>query len=287
MLGKNNITRTLEELIDVNEWQKIQDNFSAITGISVRILDLKCSAVIKPSRQPSLCADRPAICGECLPTFLGGKWSVDKNLSYSCHFGLHNFMAPLRIEGQVMGYLIIGPVILVMRKPKEEYRKAAEELNMDLDDFWNAISEIKVISFHGAQSLVELIKDVFEYLLKMSYQSLMIKKDLLLNDSPKMVRLLNALLDVAFQVSGADVGSIMFLDKIKNELSIKASRGLSEDVVTNSRVKLGEGISGMAAKEGEAFIIDDTFKDNRLKNFLNRSYISSSMVVPLKVEDSV
>jgi ligand-binding sensor protein len=293
---KKGFHQSLEELIDAKEWQKIQDNFSAITSVGIRVLNTSCSPVIKPSGRPRLCTELlnrdpdklKEVCGDCLPTFLGGRWSVDKNISYSCHHSdLCNFISPLKVENMVVGYILIGPVILVMRKTKEQYAKVAEELGLSVEDFWSAISEIKVISFSGAQALVELVKDVYEYLLRVTYQNLMMRKELLVIDSPKTAKLLNALLDVAFQVSGADVGSIMFLDKDKRELFIKASRGLSEDVVHNARVKLGEGISGRAAKEGEAFIIDDTLKDNRIKSYLNRPYINSSMVVPLKVEDSV
>jgi ligand-binding sensor protein/putative methionine-R-sulfoxide reductase with GAF domain len=285
---------SLSELIDAKEWQKIQDNFSAVTGIGLRVLNSHCFPVIMPTGIPRLCSEllkgarkAEGVCGKCLPTFLGGKWPADKNLGYTCYSGLYSFIIPLTVEEQVMGYILVGPIVLVARKPKEMYRKVAEDLGLDLEDFWSALCEVKAISFNGAQSLAELIRDVFEYLLKMSYRNLMVRKELLMVDSPKMGRLLKALLDVACQVSGADTGSVMFLDKSRNELSIKASRGLSEDIVINSRVKLGEGVSGLAAKEGEAFIIDDTLRDNRIKNFLNRPHIKSSMVVPLKVEDSV
>ena len=286
--------RSLEELIDLTEWSKIQDNFAAITGIGIKILNTKCQPVIKPSGVPRLCSElvvdlalRERMCGRCLPSFLGGTWSVDKNLSYACHSGLNTFVTPLRVENEVVGYALIGPLILVARKPKEQYRQAAEELHLDLENFWSALCEVKVTSFHSAQSLVELIKDVFDYLLKLSHQNKLMQSEIESLDSPKLARLLHALLDVAFQVSGADMGSIMLLDKTRSELTIKASRGLSEDVVMSTKAKLGEGIAGLAAKEGESFILDDATKDNRIKKYLTRPQIKSSMVVPLKVEDKV
>ena len=222
-----------------------------------------------------------------MPTFLGGNEAVDKNLSFICQAGLHNFVAPLRVEGEVRGYLIVGPVVLVMRKPKEAYSKTAQEFCLDLEDFWSAILEIKVVSFHGMQSLIELIKGVGEYTLKLAYQNVMRKKEVIMATRGKLTKLLDALLDVAFEISQADIGSVMFFDKVNNELTIQASKGIADEIVKNTRVKLGSRISGIAAKEGESFLIDSNTKDNRIRPYLNRPSLSSSMVIPLKIEKKV
>jgi len=282
---------SLKDLIEIKAWQKIQDNFSAITDICLRTFDAKGNPVTSSSREPRLCREllrnsplKKKVCTGCLPTFLGGREVVDKNLSFTCHAGLCSFITPLRIEGRVVGYTIIGPVVLVMRKAKEEYQQIAEKFNLDLEDFWSALLEIKTVSFQGIQSLVELIRDVGEYTIKLAYQNIVKGKEMMMApDSPKLSRLLNALLEVAFQVTGADIGSIMFFDNDNGELTIKASRGIPEEIVRSTRVKLGDGISGIAAKERTSFLINDDVKDNRIKPYLNRPYISSSMVLPINV----
>jgi len=77
----------------------------------------------------------------------------------------------------------------------------------------------------------------------------------------------------------------MFVDeKEKDVLTIRASRGLPEDVVKNTRVRLGDGISGLAAKERVALLIDEQHSDNRISSHLNRRYIKSSMVIPIKMD---
>lgn len=288
---------SLGDLIDIKAWQRIQDNFSAVTEVSLRLVDAKGVAITKPSGEPRLCTNllknpvvKKKVCGACLPTFLGGKAVLDKNLVFVCEVaGLHNFATPLTINGgKVLGYLLVGPVTLVMLKPKEDYRKVAEELDLDLEDLWSAIIEIKAISFHGVQSLVELIKGVGEFTLRLAYQNKIKEKEVIMAaDLPKLSKLLDALLDVAFEISGADIGSVMFFDKANDELTIRASRGISNEIVRNTRVKLGSGISGIAAKEGKSFLIDENTKDSRIRPYLNRPYISSSMIVPLKIEERV
>jgi len=287
---------SLKDLIDAKEWQKIQDNFSAITEVGLRTLDARGLPFIPPSGLPKLCKEflrvphlrSKSLCECCLPTFLGGKAIVDKNLTFICDSGLYNFVAPLRVEGNALGYLILGPAVLVMRKPKEEYRKIAEKLGLDFEEFWSMILEIRVLSFHGARSLVELIKDVAEYTLKLAYENFMHKMHISIGlDSLKTNQLFNTLLDVAFEISGADVGSVMSCSNTDDELTIQASKGIPEEVVRDTRVKLGSGISGIAAKEGESFLIDENTSDNRIKSYLKRPYLGSSMVIPLKAQERV
>ena len=284
----------LRDILDLKEWQKIQDNFSAVTNVGLRTIDNEGNLVIPPSGQPRLCTEllkdsghSPKACELCLPTFLGGVGVVDKNLSFSCISPLNNFITPLKVEDKIIGYLIIGPVILLSRHQKAEYKVVAEQLHVDLDEFWSAIVELKVVSIQGAHSLIELVKDIADYIQKLAYQSLKKNKENIVQNAARLNKLLDLLLDVGIQVSGADTGSVMFFDKLREELTIKASHGLSEDVVKNTSVRLGEGISGVAAREKISFLIDQDQSDNRITQYLKRPSIKSSMVVPIKVENQV
>ncbi len=287
---------SLRDLLSIKEWQKIQDDFSEVTNINLRTVDADCRALTMPSKQPRLCTEllksslqKDKFCGPCLPTFLGGKWTVDKNLSFVCGVGLCNFAAPIKTgNGKAWGYILAGPVLLVKRKPKEEYSSLAEELNIDLEDLWSALLEIEVVSFHGIQSTLELIQDVGVYTIEAAYRNLMREREVTMAfDSFKLKRLLDALLDVAFEITNADIGSIMFLDRKKEALTIHTSKGITDEVVRNTRVRLGDGISGIAARDGESFLIDDNIQDNRIRPYLNRPQISSSMVLPLKIENRI
>ncbi|MDD5595381.1 MAG: PocR ligand-binding domain-containing protein [Candidatus Omnitrophica bacterium] len=279
---KNQATVALKDLFNLRDWQKIQDNFAAVTDVSMRAYDAQGNLVLSPSFQPRLCQQliqksplKEKLCGLCLPTFLGGKAIVDKNLSYSCLAGLHNFFVPIRSTGnKILGYIILGPVILIARKPKEEYLRFADELNIDFNEFWSAILEIKVVSLHYMQSLTQLIADVFEYTANIG--ALKTKEEMF-----------EILLDLAMEVSEADIGSIMILNDKEDSLTIKNSRGLSEEVKKETKVNLGEGISGIAAEEGSSFLLDKNTQDSRIKPFLKRPYINSAMVLPLRLRDKI
>ncbi len=288
-------TENFKDLVDIKKWQEIQDNFSAVTEVGLRTVDAEGNPITSWGTEPRLCSQvlksspQNRICATCLPTFLGGEALISKNHSFVCQASLHNFIVPLRLrQSKVLGYVILGPVILVMRKSKEEYQKVAEELNVDLEDFWSALLEIKVISFHGMQSLVKLIKDIGEYTINLAYRGIAKEKEVVMKlDSSKLAKLLEVLLDVAFEVSQADIGSVMFLDERQENLTIHASRGIPNEVVRRTKVRLGEGISGIAAKQGRPFVIDENLREAEILPYLRRPYLRSSMVLPIKVEKRV
>lgn len=279
---------SLKDLIDIKEWQKIQDNFSNVTEVNLRTVGPEGNLITSPSKTIRLCDEllktsplKNKICGICLPTFLGGRGVVDKNLIYSCEPGLYNFVAPLRMDnGRILGYIVLGPVILVMRKSQEEYERIADRLSLGAEAFRDAIAEIKVMSYHGMLSLIELIKDIGEYTINLTYKNIT-------HDSSKVNRILDVLLDVAFEVSQADMGSVMFFDEKKENLTIRSARGIPDKIIKETKVKSGVGISGIAALEGRPFLIDDTITDIKILPHLRRPHIGSSLILPIRVEDKV
>lgn len=66
---------------------------------------------------------------------------------------------------------------------------------------------------------------------------------------------------------------------------LNVSRGIADEIVKSARVKLGSGISGIAAKEGKPLLLDENTTDNRIRPYFSRPNISSSMVIPLKAEN--
>jgi putative methionine-R-sulfoxide reductase with GAF domain len=220
---------------------------------------------------------------------LNGDGVVDKNLTYSCEAGLTYFMVPLRLDnGMILGYVILGPVVLIGRQSKEEYEAVADKLYLNLEEFWSAFIEIKVVSLRGMQSLVELVSDVSKYIINLSFQNALKEKgpapDLAY---PKLKNVLSVLLDAACDISHADIGSVMFVDEGRQNLTIQASKGIPDDITKKTRVRIGEGISGMVARDGHSFLIDENTQNNRITPYLSRPYLGSSMVLPIKINERV
>lgn len=82
--------------------------------------------------------------------------------------------------------------------------------------------------------------------------------------------------------------SLMLLDEKNSELCIRGAIGLPEELVANTRVKLGAPVAGMVASDGQAVLVpnieyDQRFKRAGLPGYSSRSFISA----PIKVNNKV
>jgi GAF domain-containing protein len=87
----------------------------------------------------------------------------------------------------------------------------------------------------------------------------------------------NILLDAALNYAHAEKGSLL-LTTDRNEMTLIASRGLDKDIARNARVKIGEGIAGMVAKNGAPIIIHDIVKDPVYNTLRRNRYLTDSFI---------
>lgn len=95
------------------------------------------------------------------------------------------------------------------------------------------------------------------------------------------------MLDLAIRHTGAEKGSLMVVNE-REELYILSARGMDDSSLRNYRVKLGEGVAGAIAAEGEPVLVknldtDPRFRETRRDRYKTRSFISC----PLKGKSSV
>jgi len=111
----------------------------------------------------------------------------------------------------------------------------------------------------------------------------MIVKSLqLLNANVKKDDVLNNIVDVAINLTNADRGTLYLVEKETDEIWSKVLIG---ENVTEIRLKIGEGISGWVAENGELLNIADVAKDKRFDPSFDDAtgYTTKSMLVyPIK-----
>ncbi|OGX43198.1 MAG: hypothetical protein A3H41_00225 [Omnitrophica WOR_2 bacterium RIFCSPLOWO2_02_FULL_45_28] len=293
---------TFRELVDIGQWQKIQEHFAEVIGATIRTIDLNGDGLTTASRPTRLCQEimssSPAgiaKCRECFsPTLIDLKANELWREGYQCHLGLHNFAIPVNLpDNQKIAYILVGPVLLGERQKPNKYRQIIEELGMDFDKFVDALIEIKVFSFSAIQSVLELLQEVISYIAEVGYHRFKLEKVIPLHRLSKMVykfyteKLLNALLDVSFNVLDGEFGSIMLFNEKTGELNIKIGRGIKKDIIKHTRLKAGEGIAGLAAQERKIFLVNDKVADERIKQRLERPEITSAVVAPIQAEDKL
>ena len=85
-----------------------------------------------------------------------------------------------------------------------------------------------------------------------------------------------------------DICSIMLADDLTGELTIKSSRGLSDDIVRRTRIRPGDKIAGWVAVEGKPLMIEDIERDPRFGKKNISQYSTKSLIsLPLKLHDKV
>lgn len=94
-------------------------------------------------------------------------------------------------------------------------------------------------------------------------------------------KLLRMILDLAIDQTDADRGSLMLAETSEDELTIRAARGLPEEVVRTARTKKGEGIAGYVFETGEPVMLGDLGRDSRFQHLVKNNQIISSLSVPI------
>jgi GAF domain-containing protein len=101
-----------------------------------------------------------------------------------------------------------------------------------------------------------------------------------LNEQSDPAVLFQLIVDRATELMGASSGSIIRLDPDEGTLFIEAERGLGPEVKNALRLKVGEGITGWVAKEGEPLLVPDVRKESRYVQA--NPAVRSEMAAPVK-----
>jgi len=101
-------------------------------------------------------------------------------------------------------------------------------------------------------------------------------------------RLLDLIVTTAMEVTDAERGSVMLLDAEESVLTIKAAKGMGEEVVKKTRLRLGEGIAGRVAFTGKPLLLTRDEPERQLRSVRKRDdEINSAISVPLRIEDRI
>ena len=95
--------------------------------------------------------------------------------------------------------------------------------------------------------------------------------------------------EMVAEIMNARIASLMLVDEERDELYIKAARGLREEVVCGTRVKMGNSIAGWVAQHGTPLLVTNVEDDPRFGTRENsHQYETKSLLsVPVKIDGRV
>ncbi len=101
-----------------------------------------------------------------------------------------------------------------------------------------------------------------------------------LNEERAPSVLFQLIVDRATDLMGATSGSMILVDRETGVLRIEAERGLGGQVKERMRLRIGEGITGWVARDGEPVLVPDVRRDPRYVEA--NPDVRSEMAVPVK-----
>ena len=307
-MSSKKFQQSAREVINKEKWWDMLSRFIDVLRINIFVVDNQGLVILPPEERRyggRLLTDRVLKFD-----LLSESINVDKQFEphgmffESCNrYNLSCFAIPIKIEGgQTIAHMIIGPIILNKRLSGSDYEEMAKEYGCDKGELLNELGGIRVTSNVMISSILDLLFEIVRDNIELSLK----KKELneIKTDSEGVNSeytetakeiystvyldgLLATLLDVALKMTNAECGSIMVQDENQDELTIKVSRGLDIQVAKNMKIKLGEGIAGIAVRDNTSFVIRGTEGDNRIKKYLKRPDIKEALVMPLSNENKV
>ena len=97
-------------------------------------------------------------------------------------------------------------------------------------------------------------------------------------------------MESATELMKAEVGSLLLVDEKRNELYFEVALGEKGAKVKEIRLKMGEGIAGWVAQNGEPLVIDDVTKDPRFSGKADEKskFATKNMIcVPVMIKEKI
>jgi two-component system phosphate regulon sensor histidine kinase PhoR len=105
------------------------------------------------------------------------------------------------------------------------------------------------------------------------------------SSSAPLADAIDAMLQTAVKLLGAEHGSLMLLRDGGRTLELVASCGVDRDLPDNASMRVGEGVAGRVLETGQPLRLGRQIDGDKFVNFVRKSKrISSSVVVPLRVQ---
>ena len=166
---------SLLDVIDKQTLQSLQDAFSAATGMAALATD-DTGSVTEGSGFTDFCMNLTRKskkgCERCVKCDLSGGAEASRTgrpAVYYCHGGLVDFAAPIIVNGKHIGSLIGGQVLT--EEPDEaKFRKIAEEIDVDPDEYIAALRKIKIVPKKQVDAAANLMYQMANALSDVGYQ---------------------------------------------------------------------------------------------------------------------
>ncbi len=278
-LEKSYAVPRMSELIDIEILQQIQDWAAKTSNASILIRDTEGFPVTSPSMSCEFCI---LMGGEGHTNEECRKSNVDaaaiaaktgRAQKYVCHAGLTQFAAPVQVEGQFIGTIVVGDRPLEPLK-REDVEKLADRFEIDREELMEAAQKIEVWSEETMNSTINLLLSMTNTLFSLCYQGYTLDRKLkelttlleisrLLTSALGLQEVLDRIAEGMVQTLGFKACTIRLLDDAGVELVLESVYNLSAEYLSKGPVILEKHPVCQEAMRGEVVVIPDVPTDPR------------------------
>ncbi|WKY45074.1 PocR ligand-binding domain-containing protein [Eubacteriaceae bacterium ES2] len=172
----------LNDLVDIKTLQEILDAFTTTTGLMANIVDVEGVSIFprkgikKCSKFCRLIYDLEGGKSRCQSAYKrAGKQAAlfGEPYIFRCPSGLVEWAAPIILNGQHVGTIICGQVL--MWEPEEffwiELRKMNQPITDDFEELFAAVSELPIATGNQVQASAYLLYVVANYIMKAGWEN--------------------------------------------------------------------------------------------------------------------
>ena len=293
----------ITDLIDISILQQIQDWASKTAGVSILIRDANGYPVTRASLSNEFCA---LISGdehtnpECRESNikaaeLAGR--AGKPQKYTCFAGLTQFAAPIKIEGNNIGTIVLGdrpsePMNL------EKINELADKFSINPPKLIKAAQSVEVWSEETMNSTINFLYSIANALFTLCYQGYHLNKNVkelsalleisqLLTSSLGLQEVLDRITEGVVKVLNVKASTIRLLDNEGAELILMSIYNLSPGYLSKGPLFLEDHPICQTALKGEISIVTDVSTDPRFyyKEAAKNEGLRTMLCAGLKIKD--
>jgi len=273
----------LVDLIDVETLQELQDAFADVTGMAASIRDGQGRLVTRPSGSSRFCE---LIGGELhdneacrLSNIAAASAAAAEGRSdpvrYVCHAGLTQYAAAVRLQGRVLGTVVLGDVPEAPITDKQVH-DLATRYRLDEEALSEAAAALAPLPEAHMQAAVRFLQLLAGTLTHLCWQQAVLKERVeeltLLSETSRLLSstldpdaVLDNIVRTMAEIMNVKACSLRLLNPDRDELVLKATYGLSPSYLEKGPVLLAENPNDRAALEGEVVMIRDMRQDPNVR----------------------
>lgn len=286
-------TISLKKLVNLQDWNKLQESFSEALGLPISTVDPKGEIISPLTGKNNLCSKINSNCQFAIEKCLiASNYNALSDISdlttLKCSKSLDATIIPIKpFRNKTVGYMVVGPYIAVKHKDTAQYDQFLKDTGLKSEYLTEGNNKCGAFSHTKIHTIAKLLEKTFNDIAQTSYHkkrlgeiaSEMVEMDPFFARQYEE-RLFSALLRTCLSALDADSGSVMKLDKHSDILRIKVASKLDQNIIDHTSVRVGEGIAGRAAQSAETIILPQDEKKLDMQGELKRKYIKSALIVP-------